>query len=743
VTAVIGESGDWQAMLDLAPALGGDAGRWRLWLLSDDGSESALAATLPGSRSTDGVMATIPDAPGTSVRYEPVSDEQGLAIDVQSPQPTAWVDHVDNGPGTLSLTLTMRGVRRDAPAVMRAVTSNPSRKVEWPAEISNGVLNTFVPVVELGAELEHGQTAAWTLEVGVDGTVARVGRVGHDIVDLNRTYRFQTQTTRTDGTAVEVRPYFARGQLLRVRVTAGPAALAPADSPSAPNSEEALASAQPSVAVVDRANERLARSLNADWVCAALRSAGVEHLLLPPRPRRSPVVAVREQDKAAVLAALRTSPELSEALIGPAHKGVSLTGQPLAEVDTETLAGVEVVRVYRPVSDTQGRVTIGAAGGCDIEFWATVPDHPANLKAPRPNRLLGKLDTAVFTQLSQRAAAEARTAEAAELAQQLWDEVDFPIDVVFSWVDGEDPAWQAKRDIAMGRNPDERHHQAHGDHRFISRDELRYSLRSIEQFAPWVRNVYLVTDDQRPEWLVDDPSVIQVVDHRDVFTDHSVLPTFNSHAIGSRLHHIDGLSEHFLYFNDDVMLGREVGPDLFFLSNGLSRFFPSSVKVDYSADPEPHEVAGRNIRSLLERDFGRSTAPAMQHTPQALRRSVLEELENRYPEAFATTLASRFRGPSDIAASAFHHYYSYLTGRAVPGQVTYTYVSLAKRSAASQFREILARRAFDVLCVGDAAPVDWSRADQDRAVLSFLETQYPTPSRFERPGTTPTVGSAS
>src|SRR5699024_11177654 len=133
----------------------------------------------------------------------------------------------------------------------------------------------------------------------------------------------------------------------------------------------------------------------------------------------------------------------------------------------------------------------------------------------------------------------------------LWSSLDFPIDAVYTWVDDADQAWRERRAAAAGEDPPSP--LAGGSIRFRNRDELRYSLRSLFAYAPWIRNVYVVTDAQRPSWLDDDPR-ITVVDHRELFPDDSVLPFFNSHAIESVLHRIPGLAEHFLYLNDDVFL---------------------------------------------------------------------------------------------------------------------------------------------------------------------------------------------
>lgn len=100
--------------------------------------------------------------------------------------------------------------------------------------------------------------------------------------------------------------------------------------------------------------------------------------------------------------------------------------------------------------------------------------------------------------------------------------------------------------------------------RFADNQELRYSLRSIEKFAPWVRNVYIVTNGQIPSWLNLDNPRIKIVPHKDIFKNHSHLPTFSSPAIESHIHRIPGLSQKFIYMNDDVMFGDDVWPDDFY-----------------------------------------------------------------------------------------------------------------------------------------------------------------------------------
>ncbi|KAM4746784.1 N-acetylglucosamine-1-phosphotransferase subunits alpha/beta [Rhinophrynus dorsalis] len=100
--------------------------------------------------------------------------------------------------------------------------------------------------------------------------------------------------------------------------------------------------------------------------------------------------------------------------------------------------------------------------------------------------------------------------------------------------------------------------------RFEDNEELRYSLRSIEKHAPWVRHVFIVTNGQIPSWLNLDNPRVTIISHQDIFLNTSHLPTFSSPAIESHIHRIPGLSQKFIYMNDDVMFGTNVWPDDFY-----------------------------------------------------------------------------------------------------------------------------------------------------------------------------------
>lgn len=146
--------------------------------------------------------------------------------------------------------------------------------------------------------------------------------------------------------------------------------------------------------------------------------------------------------------------------------------------------------------------------------------------------------------------------------------LDYPIDFVILWVDGNDPQWRKKKMEYTGVEEAEGNTAA----RYRDWDTLKYWFRGVEKYAPWVRNVYFVTDNQKPEWLNLDHPKLRWVKHTD-FIPEEYLPTFSAHPIEWNLHRIEELSEHFVYFNDDVFLISETEKSDFF-RNGLPCDYP-------------------------------------------------------------------------------------------------------------------------------------------------------------------------
>ena len=145
----------------------------------------------------------------------------------------------------------------------------------------------------------------------------------------------------------------------------------------------------------------------------------------------------------------------------------------------------------------------------------------------------------------------------------------YPIDFVVTWVDDSDPVWRAKKAKYTGAKMTEGNDVA----RYRDWDTLKYWFRGVEKFAPWVRYVYFITDDQKPDWLNVDHPKLKWVKHTD-YIPQEYLPTFNSHVIEWNFHRIPGLADMFVYFNDDMFLIKETSPEDFFV-NGQACDFPN------------------------------------------------------------------------------------------------------------------------------------------------------------------------
>ncbi|WP_026069223.1 stealth family protein [Legionella tunisiensis] len=142
------------------------------------------------------------------------------------------------------------------------------------------------------------------------------------------------------------------------------------------------------------------------------------------------------------------------------------------------------------------------------------------------------------------------------------------IDAVITWVDGIEPAYQEKLSHYLSQNTV--HSEASAKTRFHQIGELEYCITSLFRFAPWLRTIYIVTDNQIPPLLSKLAGTcyehkVRLIDHKVIFSGFdNFLPTFNSRTIETLLWRIPELSEKFLYLNDDFVLVKPVLPKDFF-----------------------------------------------------------------------------------------------------------------------------------------------------------------------------------
>jgi len=155
----------------------------------------------------------------------------------------------------------------------------------------------------------------------------------------------------------------------------------------------------------------------------------------------------------------------------------------------------------------------------------------------------------------------------------------------------------------------------------------------------------------------------------------------------------------------------------------VARFFASPLTIDFvdHASTEPHLLAAANTRRLLARDFDVQISHSMLHTPYPHRRSVLEEMDQRYASEFERTRASRFRVGDDVSVlSSFAQHYGWLTQRYQPGTLEYRFIRLNKDALPQRIDKVLSDPDAQVVALGEPMPGQERHADETALVEDFL-----------------------
>lgn len=312
-----------------------------------------------------------------------------------------------------------------------------------------------------------------------------------------------------------------------------------------------------------------------------------------------------------------------------------------------------------------------------------------------------------------------------------------PIDVVYTWVDGDTPGYAellqqyARRELDLNPN------------RFRDNlDILKYSLRSLERHAPWMRRLYLVTArPQVPAWLDLEAPGLTLLHHEDIF-DPEDLPTFNSFAIVCNLYKIPGVSRRFLYMEDDRLLGRRTEPSDFLARDGRIRIYPKLAATDpgrlHESDRlSPWESALAYSNHLLDQRYGRSRRGSLHHAPLVIDTESFASFAAEWEREIERTTSSRFRSKYNVAPEHMYPYYLLHESRAVaePKLRVYrdtSYLGLDNLWPLTYIglRHLKLRRP-KFFCLNDNFG-EHPHPVSVRMARRFLEASYPEPSRFER-----------
>ena len=485
---------------------------------------------------------------------------------------------------------------------------------------------------------------------------------------------------------------------------------------------------------------------------ATMDEMGIDYFVVPKNHGKY-AVAVDSSHKDKLLDALGTNRQLKGYYVkferSHHNVGVPVLLRPGMLCDRKSILAIEL---YRYIAGSSGSKVISTEpNAVGLEFWYTIATVPPRMKQRAmaasgiidDRALEGALIAPVYNHLSQVFGADLQDKATLQVdgrtyptlavfTQKTQRDVPFPIDLVYTWVDGADEVWREK--FAKYKRADYPNFLNNTASRYASHDELKYSLRSIDMYAPWARHVYIVTDGQRPDWLQDNDR-LTVVDHKDIFAPDS-LPVFNSHAIENRLHHINGLAEHYLYLNDDMMFVRSSQPDDFFFPNGIAKV-PLSMATIGLGESTVYETApssaGKNARRIISEQLDVFITSKARHAPHVQKKSVALAIEANNKALVAATARSKFRSPSDIPfTSVLMQNYLVASGQGVPFDSATATVDISDRGASQRLHEFMAGSQAMTLCLNESVTPEGREEAVHRMVKDFLENLFPFPSQWER-----------
>ena len=305
---------------------------------------------------------------------------------------------------------------------------------------------------------------------------------------------------------------------------------------------------------------------------------------------------------------------------------------------------------------------------------------------------------------------------------------DVSVDLVYMWVDGNDPAWLAKKQRFMDK-------KTNIAGRFQDNQELKYSLRSAEKHLPWIRKIFIVTDGQIPSFLNVSHPKIEVIDHSQIIPKEN-LPLFNSISIEYNIYKIPGLSEHFLLANDDTFVNADLSPSFFF-QDGIpvmrmvyNPFMELKLKLKKALKlrVNTHRLAIENAYKLFKEKFNVFYPISQHHNIDAYLKSDFKAVvEEVFKEELAAVLSNRFRAKTDIQR-VLVNYFGLVNKRGILKYVGRK-ESGRMRVHRTNYQEYIAKYNPQLFCINDSEHA----TDAHRAqVEPFLKKLFPLKSAFEK-----------
>jgi len=298
------------------------------------------------------------------------------------------------------------------------------------------------------------------------------------------------------------------------------------------------------------------------------------------------------------------------------------------------------------------------------------------------------------------------------------------IDFVVTWVDSEDALWlNEKSKYSTTEN------ENNGQNRFRSWDNLRFWFRGVEKFAPWVNRIHFVTCGHLPPWLNLNHPQLHFVRHED-YMPAECLPTFNSNAIEFHLHKIEGLSDHFVYFNDDTFIISPVRRTSFFRDGkpcdmarlnsfcpreGVSQIIFNDLRV-LNRYFNKRNVVHQKLSNWINWRYGwkagiktfwqiiqnKNFFSAIEdtHLPTAYTKSQFETVWNSIGDSIHETCQHKFRSKDDLSHFVIR-YWRLAQGDFSPHKVSGIFFALLDQKNCLSAADAIMKQNIDMVCLND------------------------------------------
>lgn len=316
------------------------------------------------------------------------------------------------------------------------------------------------------------------------------------------------------------------------------------------------------------------------------------------------------------------------------------------------------------------------------------------------------------------------------------------IDLVYLWGDMSDENFRIKKEN-LAKTMHVRY-EANNKCRFTDNDELKYSLRSVEKYAPWINHIYIVTNNQCPKWLNTKHPKITLINQEDIMPEGS-NPCFNSNAIEHCIVNIPGLNEYFLYANDDNLIFDHVKPEFFY--NKKTGYPICRYEGRFDDNSGLYFKMLKNSANLISQKYGKYYNMYPHHNMEAYRKSEILACQKIFEKEITHTVFTPFRTETDVQKSIYNNYVC---------AVKHGHFKIVSkidsnlpwyRKAVNSFLKIYAKDSVFVIadqknitdeiikykpklfCINDA---EWLKDNHRKYIKTFLECFFPNKSKFEK-----------